>query len=193
MSEMVKIQAELHAPKDQNNTFGKYKYRSCEGIVEAVKPILANHDCWLNITDEMVMLGDRFYIKALASVMKEDKVVAVSSGYAREAFSRKGMDDGQLTGATSSYARKYALNGLFAIDDTKGADSQDNSNYETPKVELINADQITVINDMLKESGGELAAFLELGKISSIEEMPVAKYHKAVALLEKKIFNNKEK
>ena len=133
MSEMVKIQDELHAPKGQDNKFGKYKYRSCEDIVEAVKPILAKHGCWLNITDEMVMLGDRFYVRANASVMKEDKAIATASGYAREAFSRKGMDDSQLTGATSSYARKYALNGLFAIDDTKDADSQDNSSYETVK------------------------------------------------------------
>ena len=148
---MQKIQAELHAPKGQKNTFGKYNYRSCEDIVEAVKPILAIHGCHLNISDEMVMLGDRFYIKATASVFSGETLLSTACGWARESFSRKGMDDSQLTGSTSSYARKYAMNGLLAIDDTKDADSQDNSSYETIKQEPINQDHVDGCFEMLKE------------------------------------------
>jgi hypothetical protein len=151
MTTMVKIQGELHAPKGQTNAFGKYKYRSCEDIVEAVKPVLAANECWLNITDEMVMLGDRFYVKATASVMTGSEVLATASAYAREAHSRKGMDDSQLTGATSSYARKYALNGLLAIDDTKDADSQDNSSYETIKNEPVSQNKVNGCYEMIKE------------------------------------------
>ena len=129
MSKMVKIQAELKAPKGQFNNFGKYKYRSCEDIVEAVKPVLAKHDCWLNITDDIVgpaTPDGRVYVKAIASVMEDNQVIATASAFAREPLTKKGMDESQITGAASSYARKYALNGLFAIDDTKDADTQDN-------------------------------------------------------------------
>jgi hypothetical protein len=130
---MSEIQQKLKAPKGQTNSFGNYKYRSCEDIVEALKPILAEHDLWLNISDEIVHLGDRFYVKATAAIYKtsddlKDSIgIAVSTAYAREPESKKGMDEAQITGATSSYARKYALNGLLAIDDTKDADSHDNS------------------------------------------------------------------
>lgn len=148
---MQLIQTELHAPKAQDNKFGKYKYRSCEDIVEAVKPILASHECHLNISDEMIMLGDRFYIKATATIFNGNTPIAESDGWARESFSRKGMDDSQLTGSTSSYARKYALNGLLAIDDTKDADSQDNSSYETVKQEKINRDHVNGCYEMIKE------------------------------------------
>ncbi len=124
-----KIQAKLEAPKNQYNSFGKYKYRSCEDILEGLKPHLIENNCSVVVSDEMVVLGDRFYIKATATLIDnettENNSVSVS-GYAREAETKKGMDDSQITGSTSSYARKYALNGLFAIDDTKDADSRDN-------------------------------------------------------------------
>ena len=123
MNKMVKIQAELKAPKGQFNNFGKYKYRSCEDIVEAVKPVLASHGCWLNITDEVVAVGDRIYVKASAAVFDGDVLVASASAFAREPITKKGMDESQITGAASSYSRKYALNGLFAIDDTKDPDA----------------------------------------------------------------------
>ncbi len=138
MNIVAEIQKSLKAPKGQTNKFGKYKYRSCEDIVEAVKPLLSEHNCHLNITDEMVMLGDRFYIKATASIIQEDdKVLAFSNGFARETLQRKGMDESQITGATSSYARKYALNGLFAIDDTKDADTTDNREIQQMNPEPI--------------------------------------------------------
>ena len=134
---MDKIQKALKAPKGQTNAFGKYKYRSCEDIVEAVKPILAERGYSLNISDEVVMMGDRFYVKATASVMAgELGVIATACGYAREALSKKGMDESQITGAASSYARKYALNGLFAIDDTKDADTHE-AEHEPAKNSII--------------------------------------------------------
>lgn len=142
---MDKIQKALKAPKGQTNAFGKYKYRSCEDIVEAVKPILAERGYSLNISDEVVMMGDRFYVKATASVMAgELGVIATACGYAREALSKKGMDESQITGAASSYARKYALNGLFAIDDTKDADTHEAA-HEPADIDVT--DWVTLIND----------------------------------------------
>ena len=118
------IQKELKAPKGQVNSFGNYKYRSCEDIVEAVKPLLADFKYSLILTDEIVAVLDRVYVKATAAIADESgKLIHLAIGYAREGAEKKGMDPAQLTGATSSYARKYALNGLFAIDDTKDADT----------------------------------------------------------------------
>lgn len=117
-----KIQAELKAPKDLYNKFGDYRYRSAESILEAVKPLLAQHGLVLTVTDSMESVGGRIYVKATATVFDGDTHLSVSA-FAREAESRKGMDDSQVTGSTSSYARKYALNGLFLIDDTKDADA----------------------------------------------------------------------
>lgn len=161
MKKLVELQAELKAPKNQDNLFGKYKYRNCEDILEAVKPLLAKHKLLLTIEDEVVCIGSnnpvtfikkevkdvwenkkkiqkefestcvsgeqRFYIKATATITDEDdensEIIRVSA-FAREEQTKKGMDGAQVTGASSSYARKYALNGLFLIDDTKDADSQ---------------------------------------------------------------------
>lgn len=123
MKELVKIQSELKAPKGQFNSFGKYKYRSCEDVLEALKPLLKENKCFLQMTDDIVLIGNRFYIKATATITNESGVSVSVSAFAREEESKKGMDASQLTGATSSYARKYALNGLFAIDDNKDSDT----------------------------------------------------------------------
>jgi len=125
MSENIlsKIQVELKAPKNQENKFGHYKYRSCEDILEAVKPLLKKYDCSLVIADEIVLIGTRYYVKATA-ILRGSETNETTTAYARETETRKGMDDSQVTGATSSYARKYALNGLFAIDDTEDADAE---------------------------------------------------------------------
>lgn len=120
--ELSIIQSELKAPKGQFNSFGKYKYRSCEDIVEAVKPVLRKYNFALIITDEIVLIGERYYVKATATITN-GTINFNSSAFAREEETRKGMDGSQVTGSASSYARKYALNGLFAIDDTKDADS----------------------------------------------------------------------
>jgi hypothetical protein len=119
---LAKIQSTLHAPKNQRNSFGNYNYRSCEDILEAVKPLLG--DLTLVIDDEILPALDRVYIKATATISDGEHNISVSS-YARESDSKKGMDSAQLTGATSSYARKYALNGLFLIDDNKDADTDE--------------------------------------------------------------------
>jgi len=121
-----KIQTELVAPKDLNNKFGNYKYRSCESILKALKPLLQEYELILIIQDSIEQVGDRFYIKAKATIKDGDKEI-FAVAYAREALTKKGMDESQVTGAASSYARKYALNGLLCIDDTKDADSKDNS------------------------------------------------------------------
>lgn len=125
---MSKIQAELKAPKGQFNSFGKYKYRSCEDIVEAVKPILAKYGYHLNMNDDIRVAGDRVYVEAICRVMEGEKVVSEAHAFAREPDDKKGMDSSQITGTASSYARKYALNGLFAIDDTKDADTDEHRN-----------------------------------------------------------------
>ena len=132
MKELIEIQNELKAPKNQRNTFGNYNYRSAEDILEAVKPLLKKYNCCLTITDEMKQLGDRYYVEATATLCSSDgdRFIAVSAS-AREEESKKGMDASQITGSTSSYARKYALNGLFCIDDTMDADFT--NTHETAK------------------------------------------------------------
>ena len=126
IEKIVAIQSELKAPKGQYNSFGKYNYRSCEDILEGVKPLLAKHGLVLTIRDGIELIGDRYYVKATATIT-DGKEQLSTDAYARESLDRKGMDASQVTGSTSSYARKYALNGLLAIDDTKDADTMDNS------------------------------------------------------------------
>lgn len=118
---LAEIQKKLNAPKGQYNKFGGYAYRSCEDILEAVKPLLG--DCVLTVKDEIVLIGDRFYVKAIARIAISNDDYVENTAFAREEATKKGMDASQITGATSSYARKYALNGLFAIDDNKDADT----------------------------------------------------------------------
>lgn len=122
---ILAIQSELKAPKNQKNSFGGYKYRSCEDILESVKPLLDKHGLRQTISDEIVNIGDRYYIKATVTVKEDGEVIETAEGYAREAENKKGMDESQITGAASSYARKYALNGLWLIDDTKDADTNE--------------------------------------------------------------------
>ncbi len=120
------IQHKLKAPKGQYNSFGQYKYRSCEDILEGVKPLLKEYNLLLIINDEIVQIGERYYVKATAKITDGREAISATA-YAREQVTKKGMDESQITGATSSYARKYALNGLLAIDDAKDADTMDNS------------------------------------------------------------------
>ncbi|MCI6610740.1 ERF family protein [Mitsuokella jalaludinii] len=123
---LMAVQAELKAPKNQHNSFGKYDYRSAEDIIEAVKPLLKDNGLFLNMSDEIVLIGERYYVKATVKVV--DVVTGESvqtSALAREAAQKKGMDESQVTGTASSYARKYALNGLFAIDDNRDADTDE--------------------------------------------------------------------
>lgn len=126
------IQANLNAPKNLFNKFGNYKYRNLEGIFVGLKPLLKETGCTILVSDEIVCINEMNYIKATATLSWGVNNISVT-GWARESVSKKGMDDSQITGSTSSYARKYAMNGLFAIDDTQDADSMDNSTHTTTK------------------------------------------------------------
>lgn len=130
---LVQIQNELKVPKSQFNKFGNYNYRSCEDILEALKPILLKYNAVLTVNDEIVEIQNRIYVKATATVTIGDKCY-VSQAFAREEESKKGMDGSQVTGAASSYARKYALNGLFLIDDNKDNDTNDKPNLTEDEI-----------------------------------------------------------
>ena len=140
-----KIQTELKAPKKQYSKFGKYNYRSCEDILEGLKPLLQSTNTCIVVNDELTIIGDRYYIKATVKLYDTEKVgdFIEATGYAREEENKKGMDGSQVTGASSSYARKYALNGLFAIDDNKDSDATNKgkefNEEDKPKQELSNA------------------------------------------------------
>ena len=129
-----KIQVELKAPKSQRNNFGNYNFRNCEDILEALKPLLLREKIIIQLSDELVQTGDRFYIKATATLIDvESGEKHSTTAFAREELSKKGMDGSQITGASSSYARKYALNGLLAIDDTKDSDTTNTHNNNDSK------------------------------------------------------------
>jgi hypothetical protein len=173
---LVEIQQNLKAPKGQFNEFGNYKYRSCEDILEAVKPLLKEREMLISIQDEMIQLGERYYIKSTVEVT-DGKEIKTTTAYAREPQSKKGMDESQITGASSSYARKYAINGMFAIDDTKDADTQDNTekpetqeNTEKPNpIEMItkkieqcdNIEKLNKMEEWVKKSVKNSAPFLK--------------------------------
>lgn len=141
---LSEIQAKLKVPKNQYNNFGKYKYRNAEDIQEAVKPLLKEYECLLLLKDEVEFVGERHYIKATATLISKDGKEVNTQAYARESLNKKGMDEAQITGATSSYARKYALNGLFAIDDTKDSDYLNSNKEYTQKSTTSNNDVNTL-------------------------------------------------
>ena len=141
MKELIQIQSELKAPKNQVNKFGGYNYRSAEDILEAVKPLNAKHGCTLTLSDTVKEVGGRIYIEATATLTNADGQVVQTSAFAREEETKKGMDAAQITGSASSYARKYALNGLYCIDDTKDPDATNTHGKEAVRVsgkELMN-------------------------------------------------------
>jgi len=160
---LAEIQQNLKAPKGQFNKFGGYNYRSCEDILSAVKPLLG--DLVLTVNDEMVMHGDRFYIKATASITDGENTIS-ATGFAREAEAKKGMDASQITGTASSYARKYALNGLLAIDDTKDADTR-KPDDNTEQVKSLRA----VIKGLDSDKRKDVEAWIGK-KYGDIEQMP---------------------
>ena len=194
------IQQKLNAPKKQYNSFGKYNYRNCEDILEAVKPLL--NGTVLVISDELINFGDRYYVKATAS-LKLDGEAIEATAFAREAESKKGMDEAQVTGSASSYARKYALNGLFLIDDSKDPDTRDNSNSKTPNPQptqkfkerftpvVISVDQHTEISDLIEQTNSDIDIFLEYFKIKKLDDLNALQYPKAKKMLQKKIEGGK--
>lgn len=159
---LLKIQTELKSPKNQVNKFGGYNYRSCEDIFEAVKPLLKQEGLLLRVSDELVNIGERYYIKATV-ILTDGNETIENTAYAREEETKKGMDGSQITGASSSYARKYALNGLFLIDDVKDSDT---TNIGEPE-KKASAEQIKIIQNL----GIDLAKMLHYYKIEKIEDL----------------------
>ena len=150
-AKLAKVQAELKAPKSQYNSFGKYKYRSCEDILEAVKPILRDNGMTLTIYDSVELIGERFYIKATATLTDAESTCSTEcTAYAREDADKKDMDGSQITGTASSYARKYCLNGLFLIDDTKDADTDEFKRQQEKKPEQVGAIQAAAMRKRIE-------------------------------------------
>lgn len=154
ITKLIEVQKLLKAPKNQYNSFGEYYYRSCEDILEAVKPLLAERGLLMTITDSVELIGDRYYIKATVKVTDGTQTYEVSA-YARESLERKKTDDSQLTGAASTYARKYALNGIFLIDDAKDADALPPADAKQgEKSKAFNArDEYTMLKDVARKKG----------------------------------------
>lgn len=181
MKELNTIQSLLKAPKEQYNKFGNYKYRNCEDILEAVKPLLFSQSCTLTISDEIVMIGTRYYVRATATIKNANGETETTTAYAREDESKKGMDASQITGSTSSYARKYALNGLFCIDDTKDYDSlnnecQSNNQLEKDNRKLLPKDKFNN-EDLMKWIYKELEKAKSENKRLSLSNL-IEKYYK---------------
>ena len=182
--QLIEVQKELKAPKGQYNSFSKFKYRSAEDVLEAVKPINVKLGLLLTLSDEPILIGDWHYIKATATITNGEDVHAVAA-YARESQVKKGMDDSQITGTASSYARKYALNGLYLIDDTKDADtdeyqSQSNGNKSEPtkrrtNPEPVASEQVGNIKvkamEFAKARNQEVDAVYKVLKISDITKL----------------------
>lgn len=198
---LLAIQSKLNAPKNQRNNFGGYNYRNCEDVLEALKPLLKENKATLIITDDVQQMGERFYVVANAifyDTEKPDDRIVVRA-FARESEEKKGMDSSQLTGATSSYARKYALNGLFAIDDNKDADSMNNTEekkeekqkVKTPEVKTakkeiqpegkISNDQLTTLKGLLTPE--REPKLLEYFKVEKLEDLTTQDFIEALSIL----------
>lgn len=194
LERVMLAQSELKAPKNQYNRFGKFYYRSAEDVLEAVKPVNKKHDLLLTITDEVVTVGDRTYVKAIAKLLdiKGDGELVVTA-YAREAFSKKGMDESQVSGTASTYARKYALNGLYLIDDNKDADT-DEHRVVQDNVKPATKAQMTSLMKLAKEVAElyELDIEIMKEKMGIFDEMDVDDYGNALLRL-KEAKEKKEK
>ena len=182
---LMNIQQELKAPKGQYNDFGKYAYRSCEDILEAVKPLLKKEKVVLTISDELQYIGNRYYIKATATLIDtESEAIISNSAYAREEETKKGMDGSQITGASSSYARKYALNGLFGIDDNKDSDTTNIQSKEEKEDKKASPKQIELIQKYYQ--GENLTKLLEVNNLEKLEDMSINKASEILSKLFKK-------
>ena len=160
MKELISIQANLRAPKSQFNKFGGYAYRSCEDILNAVKPLLSGTGCYITLNDDIVAIGNRYYVKATATIYNPEGKSVSTTAYACESEPLKGMTAAQTTGATSSYARKYALNGLLAIDDAKDDDTLNNGKNVKAKPAVEDAAVEAAINAINAAANSD-----ELGKV----------------------------
>lgn len=186
------IQNELKCNKNQFNKFGGYKYRSCEDILESVKPLLEKYKVTIILTDKLEQIGERYYIRAMAILIDTESDNSIeNTAYAREEETKKGMDGSQITGTSSSYARKYALNGLLLIDDTKDADTDEfakennkGKTKEEPKEKKITPGQLKVLSKLY--TGDNLVKLLELNKIDKLEDMSMEKANEIILKLKKK-------
>lgn len=189
---LMNIQKELKAPKGQYNSFGKYKYRSCEDILESVKPLLEKYKVTIILTDKLEQIGERYYIRAKAILIDTESNNSIeNTAYAREEETKKGMDGSQITGTSSSYARKYALNGLLLIDDTKDADTDEfakennkGKTKEEPKEKKITPGQLKVLSKLY--TGDNLVKLLELNNLEKLEDMSMEKANEIILKLKKK-------
>lgn len=185
---LKEVQTQIKAPKNLYNTFGKYKYRNAEGILEAVKPYLDKYNLFLVLSDEVVQVGERYYVKATAVLHDgaENKSVSVSA-YAREAAAKKGMDDSQITGTASSYARKYALNGLFLLDDTKDADTDENRierENRQSESKTISKTEAKALYELIQNHGVDINDFLREKNIQKLSELTPEEYAQTVKELQ---------
>jgi hypothetical protein len=188
-AKLLTVQQELVAPKSNYNSFGKYHYRSCEDILEGLKPCLAKVKAAVTVSDEIVLIGERYYIKATATLRDTETNEYISNtAYAREETEKKGMDASQLTGSTSSYARKYALNGLFCIDDVKDADTRDNRQKEAKEQQKAETEQKKIEASVIPEvkvkallarcesEGVAPAKICKLYKVNSLADLTELKF-----------------
>ena len=189
---LTEVQNELKAPKSKSNSFGKYNYRSCEDILEAVKPILKAKRLAMTVKDDVFNIGDRFYIMATVTVFdceSEEKVT--TTAYARENADKKGMDGSQITGSSSSYARKYALNGMFAIDDTKDADSWNTHDkdrtVEKKEAERATEEQIAKLRALYKGKEDKLTELLDKYDITNPVQFKRMEIQSVIDKLEAKL------
>lgn len=193
---MMKIQTTLKAPKNKWNDYGKYNYRNAEGILEAVKPLLEEQKLAMYITDDVIAVGDRVYVKATVKVQDiETEASVVTTALAREALNKKGMDDSQITGTASSYARKYALNGIFLLDDTKDADTDENQKERTARAnkqeqeknkEKLEQMKISIVKqktllDLCEDEQFDINKILKSYKHESIKDITEGQYKYIVA------------
>ena len=194
MERIIKIREELKCPKNQYNSFGKYSYRSCEDILEAVKPLLTKYELSLTISDDIVQVGERYYVKATCHIHdKEGKEIISNTAYAREEEEKKGQDGSQITGTSSSYARKYCLNGLFLIDDTKDADtdeytketSKETKSKKEVKVEPITQDQIKLIHTLINGNEELHRKTINHYGVDSVKDMSKAQANECITILKK--------
>lgn len=184
---LMNIQKELKAPKCQYNGFGKYKYRSCEDILESVKPLLEKYKVTIILSDKLEQIGERYYIKATATLIDTESEATISNtAYAREEETKKGMDGSQITGTSSSYARKYALNGLLLIDDNKDSDTTNIQSKEEKEDKKASPKQIELIQKYYQ--GENLTKLLEVNNLEKLEDMSI---NKASEILSK-LFAKKE-
>ena len=192
---LLNIQKDLKCNKSQYNSFGKYHYRSCEDILESVKPLLAREKCCLVITDDVLCMGDRIYLKAIAKISDCESGESISNcAFAREPNTKKGQDESQITGTSSSYARKYCLNGLFLIDDTKDADTDEyrtqaenqyKAQQDKPKgrPKKVNENQIQTLCNLIDRKGKTLEEMLSLVAVGDVRDLTAETYNKIVLAL----------